>query len=87
MGDIFTAKQQELIKRCIQDIMKRVDAQNRKTKELQRMAHLARTGQKESEEFKILEMKHRHPTVIDYGNPIMELNELGLKKGKSWKND
>lgn len=47
-----------------------------KTLDVQRMAQLSREGQKDTEEFKILELKYKHPTVIDSSNEYVELHKL-----------
>ena len=50
--------------------------QEAKTKRLQRMAALARAGQKDSKEFKDLEMEFHHPTVTDYGDDMFALRKV-----------
>jgi len=50
--------------------------QEEKTKRMQRMASLARAGQKDSEEFKKLEAEFKHPTVTDYGNDMFALRRV-----------
>lgn len=80
MKSIFTAKQQATIKQCIIDIMRRTDAQTKKTKELQRMAYLARTDGIESEEYRTLQRLHKDSTVVCFGDPMMELYRIGERK-------
>jgi len=58
--------------------------QEAKTKRLQRMSELARAGQKESKEFKKLEMEFNHTTVTDYGNDMFALREV-VKKLRRYK--
>jgi len=60
--------------------------QEAKTKRLQRMAALARAGQKESEEFKKLEMDFNHPTVTDYGEDMFALRKV-VKQLRRYKID
>lgn len=50
--------------------------QEEKTRRMQRMASLARAGQKDSEEFKMLEAEFRHPTVTDYGDDMFALRRV-----------
>lgn len=60
---------------------------NEKTKQLQRMAYLAKQGLKDTQEYKNLEIKFQHPTVTDFGNEINEIQKIvpKLKKFK-WDN-
>ena len=60
--------------------------QEAKTKRLQRMAALARAGQKDSKEFKQLEMEFNHPTVTDYGDNIFALRKV-VKQLRRYKID
>ena len=57
-----------------------------RTKRLQRMAILARQGQKESQEFKQLEQEFKHPTVTDFGNEMNDLQRV-VKQLKRYKWD
>lgn len=50
--------------------------QKEKSKELQRMAQLARAGEKDSEEFKTLDRRYKNPTVIDSSNEWEELHRI-----------
>lgn len=50
--------------------------QEEKTKRMQRMASLAKDRQKDSKEFKQLELEFRHPTVTDYGDDIFALRRV-----------
>lgn len=60
--------------------------QGEKTKKLQRMASLARAGQKDSKEFKQLESEFRHPTVIDYGDDLIAMRRV-VKQLRRYKID
>ena len=60
--------------------------QEAKTKRLQRMAKLARSGQKDSKEFKQLEMEFNQPTVTDYGNDMFALRKV-VKQLRRYKID
>ena len=62
----------------------KVKRQEDKTKRMQRMASLARAGQKDSEEFKRLEVEFRHPTVTDYGDDIFALRKV-VKQLRQYK--
>lgn len=80
MANIFTEKQQEMIKKCIIDIMRRLDAQTKKTKNLQRMAYLARTDGIESDEYRMLQRLYKDPTVVCFGDTMIELYKIGKRK-------
>jgi len=58
--------------------------QEAETKRLQRMASLARAGQKDSNEFRTLEFNQ--PTVIDYGDDMFALRKV-VKQLKRYKID
>lgn len=60
--------------------------QEAKTKRLQRMAVLARAGQKDSKEFKQLEMEFKQPTVTDYGDDMFALRKV-VKQLRRYKID
>lgn len=60
--------------------------QEEKTKRMQRMASLARAGQKDSKEFKQLEAEFRHPTVTDYGDDMFALRRV-VKQLRRYKMD
>ncbi len=60
--------------------------QEAKTKRLQRMATLARLRQKDSKEFKTLELEFYQPSVIDYGNDMFDLRKV-VKQLKRYKID
>lgn len=56
--------------------------QMNKSKDLQRMAQLAKAGEKDSEEFKKLDNLYRNPTVIDMSDTYVELHKLMKKYRK-----
>lgn len=65
-------KIKKLIEQCKQLSMLN-DISKAKTEDYQHMARLARAGEKCSNEFKALERKYTHPTVIDYGDVIGQI--------------
>lgn len=47
-----------------------------RTEQIKRMASLARQGLKDSDEFKELERKYRHPKVIPFDDEMYELQKI-----------
>ena len=64
----------------------KAEKQEARTKKMQRMASLARAGQKDSKEFKQLDMEFRQPTVTDYGNEMFALRKV-VKQLRRYKID
>lgn len=62
----------------------KANRQHERTKIIGRMASLAKQGLKDTEEFKRLEMKWKHPVVTDFGNEMDELQHI-VKKLKKYK--
>lgn len=77
---IFTDRQQIEIKECILMIMQRVEKQKERTDKFKRMSFLARSGQKNTQEFKDLERQCAANVVVAFDDPIMRLYELGKRK-------
>lgn len=70
-------KKEDRIKKLIaycKELSRLNDLSKEKSSELQEMARLARAGMKDSEEFKKLEWKHKHPTVIDFGTVVSDIS-------------
>lgn len=68
------------------EIDRKGELQDQKTKDLQKMALLARKGLKDSPEFKSLEMKYKHPIVIDFGDEFHKLRKV-VKQLRKFKFD
>lgn len=66
------------------EIDRKGELQDQKTKDLQKMALLARKGLKDSHEFKNLDIKYKHPTVVDYGDEFFKLRKV-VKKLRQYK--
>ena len=62
----------------------KANRQHEKTKQIQRMASLARKGLKDSDEFKALERKYKHPVVTDFGDEMNDLQRV-VKQLKRYK--
>ena len=65
----------KLVKPCL-EIAEREKAVMQRTKDMQRMASLARQGKKDTKEFYDLEIKNRFPSVIDFGDPVREISKI-----------
>lgn len=61
-----------LIFNCKQ-LAKLQELSKQKTEDLQKMANLARAGEKDSERFKELDKEYKYPTVIDYGDVVRDI--------------
>ena len=83
MGKTKQSYIDELVKIALQ-IDDKAARQEERTKKLQRMASLAKAGNKDSEEFKALEHEFQHPTVTDYGDEITALRRV-VKQLKRYK--
>ncbi len=78
-------KKEQLIAALVKTCFKLDDnfiRQQQKTERLQRMAQLARAGEKDSEEFKKLDREFQHPTVIDSSDAYTELHNIVTKLRK-----
>ena len=58
------------------NIDKKAEIQESKTKDLQRMATLARDGKKDTVEFKQLEAIANSNTVVDFGDEVSRLRNI-----------
>ncbi len=58
------------------EIDRKGELQDQKTKDLQKMAILARKGLKDSPEFKNLDLKYKYLTVIDFGDEFNKLRKV-----------
>lgn len=71
-------KMDKLIEICLKLDDKYIKVKER-TEGLQRMAQLARAGEKDTQEFKELESMYKNPTVVDSSDEYEELHKL-MKK-------
>ena len=64
---------------CAAHAKRILDNRTERTKRLQRISFLARSGQKDTQEFKELERAERDPHIVDIGGLIERLARLDGK--------